>query len=417
MASNVALAATICVNPGGTSGCHSTIGAAVTAAAPGSVIRVAPGVYKEQVVIKKSLSLVSTARLGATIDATGLANGIFVDGMAAAPGVGVANVLISGFKVRNAKFEGVLVANANNVVLVDNLVEDNNRALDIATPACPGAPAFETNEGEDCGEGIHLIAVSDSSVVRNESTHNSGGILISDETGPSFEILVSQNYVHDNPYDCGITMASHGPATSVIPSAKLPYGISHNTISHNLSEHNGTQVPGAGAGVGIFAPFPGTQNSSNVVINNDLRNNGMPGFAMHNHASAPAPAPAVNMNNNVIVGNHFSGNAADTADTATAGPTGVNIFSTAPLYGTVVSENVFDNEAIDIAFKVPAGQLDAHFNDFSNSIGVDNLGSGSVNATEDWWHCATGPGAGPCATANGTHVVSAPFLSSAFAVE
>ena len=337
--------------------------------------------------------------------------------MSGAPNAGVANVLISGFKVRNAKFEGILIANALDVTVSDNLVSDNNRALDIATPACNGIPAFETNEAEDCGEGIHLMATSHSSIVRNEVDHNSGGILISDETGPTFENLISQNYVHDNPFDCGITLASHGPATSVIPSARLPYGISHNTIAHNVSAHNGTQVPGAGAGVGIFAPFPGTANSDNVVINNDLRNNGMPGFAMHNHASAPAPAPGINLNNNVIVGNHFSGNAADMFDTATAGPTGINIQSTAPVFGTIVAENVFDNEVIDVAFKAPGGEIEAHFNDFSDGIGIDNLGAGSVNATENWWHCSMGPGPGQCATVHGPHVVSTPWLNATFAVQ
>ena len=130
-----------------------------------------------------------------------------------------------------------------------------------------------------------------SRVVDNEVAYNSGGILITDETGPNQGNLISGNNVHDNPYDCGITLASHGPATSVIPTAALPYGVTDNTISNNVSTHNGYQVPGAGAGVGIFAPFPGTTDAGNVVIDNVLRNNGLPGVTMHNHAAAPAPAP------------------------------------------------------------------------------------------------------------------------------
>ena len=51
------------------------------------------------------------------------------------------------------------------------------------------------------------------SVVDNEVAYNSGGILITDETGPNQGNLISGNNVHDNPYDCGITLASHGPAT------------------------------------------------------------------------------------------------------------------------------------------------------------------------------------------------------------
>jgi nitrous oxidase accessory protein NosD len=384
-------------------------------ASAGDTVVVHQGTYNEQVTITKSISIVAVHGARPTIDASGLSNGIFINGMSAAPLAGVSNVLISGLTIRNANFEGLLVANASDVTLVKNHVVDNNRSLDISSAACPGIPAFETNEGEDCGEGIHLMGVADSSIVGNESDHNSGGILISDETGESHNNLISGNQVHDNPFDCGITMASHGPATSVIPTATVSFGVDHNTIAHNVSEHNGFDVPGAGAGVGIFAPFPGTTAAYNVVIDNDLRNNGLPGFAMHNHASAPAPAPAVNMNGNEIIGNRFSGNGADTADTATAGPTGVNIFSTTVLTGTLVSQNTFEDEAIDVAINAPSGQVNVHFNNLSSrAIGVDNLGTGAVDATENWWHCPSGPGKGQCSSVAGPNVWFTPWLTSPF---
>ncbi|MGC1360509.1 MAG: DUF1565 domain-containing protein, partial [Silvibacterium sp.] len=128
----LASAATLCVNPGGTSGCKSTISAAVAAAAAGDTIKVAPGTYKEQVTITKSLSLVALNSVQPTIDAAGKSNGIFINGMWAAPNPGVTNVLISGFKIENAKFEGILVVNASDVVIIGNHVFDNNKSLDIA---------------------------------------------------------------------------------------------------------------------------------------------------------------------------------------------------------------------------------------------------------------------------------------------
>ena len=405
------LAATLCVNPGGKFGCKSSISAAVSAASPGDTILVVPGTYKEQVVITKSISLVALVKGQSIIDAKGLSNGIFINGMWAAPKAGVNGVLVSGFTVRNANFEGVLIANASDVTIVNNHVLDNNKSLDIGGGECPGIPAFETNEGDDCGEGIHLIGVDHSQIVRNESENNSGGILISDETGTSRNNLISGNSVHDNPYDCGITMASHGPATTVIPSATVSFGVMNNTIVHNNSSHNGLQLPGAGAGVGIFAPFPGTAAAGNVVSDNDLNNNGLPGVTMHNHAAAPAPAPPVNLNDNVITGNRISGNAADTEDAGTSGPTGINVFSVAPITGTVISQNVFEDEAIDVAFKAPSGQVNVHLNDFNNrAIGVDNLGTGTVDAIQNWWGCALGPLSKRCASITGPNVVFTPWL-------
>ena len=411
-------AATICVNPHGLFGCKSTISAAVAAASPGDTVQVFQGTYKEQVVITATLSLIAAPGSNPVIDATGLGNGIFVNGLSTAPNPGVANVLISGFTIKNANFEGILVVSASNVTIVGSHVLNNNKSVDIDNGTCPNIPAFETNEGDDCGEGIHLMGADHSSVVNNEVENNSGGILITDETGTSHNNLISGNSVHDNPFDCGVTLASHGPATSVIPSAKLPFGVFDNTISHNDVARNGFQVPGAGAGVGIFAPFPGTRDSGNVVIDNDLHDNGLPGVTMHNHAAAPAPAPPVNMDDNSVIGNRIWGNGKDTEDAATSGPTGINLFSVAPVNGTVVSQNSIFDESIAIAFNAPSGQVSAHLNNFFlNGIGVDNIGTGKVDAIYNWWGCAAGPGVPSCATIPLPGVTFKPWLTAPFGTD
>jgi parallel beta-helix repeat protein len=410
-ASGTAVAATLCVNPGGKAGCESTISAAVTAAAPGDTIRVAQGTYKEQVTITKALALKADEFAQPIIDATGLPNGILIDGMSAAPLAGVRKVSVSGFKIHNANFEGILIVNGTDVTIADNHVLDNNKALNVGAAMCPGIPGFETNEQMDCGEGIHLMGTDHSAILHNEVNDNSGGILTTDETGPSRENLISNNYVHDNPYACGITMASHPPATKVIPTAKLPFGIFHTTVANNESAHNGLGAPGAGAGVGIFAAGPGNTSTGNVIINNKLHDNGLPGVTMHNHGSAPSPAPPVNLNDNAIIGNTIAGNAADTEDAATPGPTGINLYSTAPVYGTLILQNIFEDEAVDIAFKAPVGTVNAHFNDFDTvRIGVDNLGAGFVNATDNWWNCPAGPEGKNCASVDGPRADFTPWL-------
>jgi len=395
-------ATTFCVNPGGTNGCFAKIGAAVSAAAANDTINVASGTYKEDVVIGMPLSLVGANPKNTIIDATGLSNGIYIDGL---DNAGLSNVVVTGFTVENANFEGILVTNASFVTLSNNYVTNNDKSLNISTPACPGLPAFETAEGEDCGEGIHLVAVDHSILANNASENNAGGVLLSDETGATHDNLITGNIVRNNPFDCGITLASH-PAYS-----RTTLGIVHNTITNNDSSHNGYQVPGAGAGVGIFGFLPGATVSGNVVIYNRLTNNGLPGVTFHAHNTGGGPEV---LNDNIVVGNWISGNGADTQDAATPGTTGINVYGYYPITGTVISQNVIDNEAYDIVVNTDA-QVDAHLNGFlGRTVGVDNLGSGTVDATENWWGCFGGPGAKGCASVEGSGVLFTPWLKWPF---
>jgi hypothetical protein len=406
-------AATLCVNPGGTAGCQSTITAAIVASVSGDTIEVQQGTYAPAI-ITKSISLVAAAGATPIIDATGKSNGIVVSGIIATPNAGIGHAVVSGFEVLNANFEGILVINATDVTLVNNHVHNNNKALDPSAAKCPNIPAFETSEAMDCGEGIHLMAVDHSYVINNLVENNSGGILITDETGPTTDNVIKGNIVHDNGYACGITMASHPAANGSGPIKALNYGISHNVISQNQSYDNGLLLPGAGAGVGIFAPGPGSSNTGNAVIYNLLYGNGLPGVTMHNHA-AVAGAPPVFFNDNVIVGNTIFGNAADTADAHTGGTTGINVYSVARMDGTVIAENIIQDESIAIAFNAPKNsRLIAHFNNFAGQgIGVDNIGAGFIDAINNYWGCADGPSA-TCNTANGNNILTTPFLTQAF---
>jgi parallel beta-helix repeat protein len=397
-------AATLCVNSGGTSGCHSTIGAAVSAAAAGDLINIGPGQYAESVVVTKPLSLVGAGADSTIINAHGLANGVYVDGL---DNGGLSGVLVTGLTIINANFEGILLTNTSNSLISNNHVADNDQSLNYPS-SCSGLPAFETNEADDCGEGIHLMGTFNVTVANNVVELNSGGILLSDETSQTYENLITSNIVRDNALDCGITLASHAPSPQA--ASKLPYGLFSNNIVGNSVSANG--LIGAGAGVGIFAPGPGNLNYGNKVIGNDIENNGLPGVTVHNHA-APSGAPGINLNNNVIMGNFISGNGADTEDAATAGTAGINVYSVAPVYATEVLENTIENEALDVVMN-NAGGMDVHLNNLlGGGIGVANPGKGTVNAAMNYFGCAGGPGTtGGCSAVNGTGIVSSPWSST-----
>jgi nitrous oxidase accessory protein NosD len=410
-----ALATTRCV---GKSPClYTTIGAAVAASAPNDTITVEPGTYKEDVVIGKPLSLIGQERENTIIDAEGLSNGIYIDGF---DNAGLAHVVVTGFTVENANFEGILVQNASFVTIWGNHVRDNDKSLVPASPSgtCTDqttlAP-FETNEGDDCGEGIHLIGVDHSTVANNLVEHNAGGILVSDETAPNHDNAITRNSVKDNAYDCGITVASH-KAYVKSGTPPLAFGIFHNTISENDSIHNGFGFAGAGAGVGLFAPGPGNQTVGNSVVHNRLIDNALPGVVIHNHVflTFPGHPPNPNVDDNVIVGNFISGNGAD-SDVPTTVPTGISILGTTPITGLVISDNVISDENIDVAVN-SASTLDLHLNDLlDGTVGIDNVNaSGAVNATENWWGCPDGPGAKGCSTitsVSGGTVLYTPWLT------
>ena len=407
--SKTASAANLCVNPGGVAGCYAKIGLAVAAALPNDTINVSYGTYYEDVVIGKPLSLVGANQKNTVIDATGLANGIYIDGL---DHPGLSNVLVTGFTVKNASYEGILVTNASGVTISDNNVANNDKSLEPAVPACPGQPAFETSEEFDCGEGIHLSGADHSIVANNLVENNGGGILISDDTAEVHDNLITGNVSKDNPFDCGIVMASHGPY--LLASGSTHYGVVNNTIFNNQSIHNGYQVPGAGAGVGLFSDGSGPGIvTGNVVIQNQLLNNGIPGVAIHSHAGFDT------FTNNVIVANYISGNGADTGDTMTPGGTGINVnsgFGGTHITGTVIAQNVIEHEAYDLFINTPA-QVDAHLNSFvgEGAVGVDDSSSSPVNVEENWWGCPGGPGAEGCTTIEGTGVLFAPWLTRPFA--
>jgi parallel beta-helix repeat protein len=392
-------AAELCVDASGKGGCSTTIGAAVAAAAPHDVIRVASGTYHEDVVIGKPLSLLGQRPENTIIDATGLLNGVNVDGFNHA---GLSQVIVSGFSVQNANAQGIVVTNASDVTISNNNVTGNDKSLDIATLTCPPLPPyFKAGEAFDCGEGIHLSGVHHSIVSENHVHHNAGGILISDDTGPNHDNLISANIVEDNPYDCGITIASHhfnlGPTD---PSV----GIYHITVVGNTAARNGL-ITGEGAGVGLFTGPPGGQNNANVVVNNILTDNALPGVALHTHA------PFQSLNDHLIMGNQISGNGPD-GDPGTTVPTGISIFSpVVPLTGIVIAQNVFKREGIDIGINVVAGStITAHFNSFFGDVGIDNISGGTINATANWWKCPGGPGANGCSSTTGTGITAAPWL-------
>ena len=422
-----AAANTLCVNPSGSNGCYSKIQTAVNHALANDIINVAAGTYNEEVDIGIALSLIGAGATSSTINATGLAHGIFVDGF---DHPGLHNVTISGFTVRNALFEGILVVSASDVTIRNNSIVNNDKSPGlkftgqlIGCPNQPGNEVYETDETGDCGGALHLVGTVNSIVSGNLITGNADGVLISDETAESRDNLLIHNTITNNPLECGIVLASHPRSGNTSPPFAPHHGVDHNTVAENISDGNGVKIGGAGAG--LFSDGAGRGRvSDNVIVRNQLTNNGLGGVALHTHvgpATPHHPFPADDMSGNQIIGNFIAGNLADQFDTATPGRVGININSGdggSPVRGTVISQNVIRNEDVDIAINVP-NEVDIHLNTLGGGkIGVADVctldGStactGSIDATENYWGCPAGPGGSGCTTVSGSDIRFAPWL-------
>jgi parallel beta-helix repeat protein len=295
-----------------------TISYAVGQANPGDTVSVASGTYAESVSVTKTLNLVGH---DATIDAAGQAsppNGVVITGAASA------GTTFTGFTVENAGLEGIFAVQTTDLTIANNRVVDND-AYGPFNPLCIDQP-------DDCGEAIHLQSVTNSTVSRNLVQNNVGGILLTDENGPTYGNTIIDNAVLDNTLDCGITLASHHfSLVSAAPPAVA--GVYQNQVLHNTANGNGA------AGIGVFAGPPGAAAWGNVVSGNTALNNGFAGLMIHSHT------PFQYVNDNVLVNNTLAGNGIDDDSPVDDAPTAISVFSAViPIQHTVIAANRISDE-------------------------------------------------------------------------
>jgi nitrous oxidase accessory protein NosD len=281
-----------------------TIGRAVKLAVAGDTVSVAHGTYREQVTIAKDITVTGAGM--PMVDATGHVNGFLITG------AGAAGAKVSGFMVEKANDEGILAMRTSDVTIAHNTMQGND--LGLKAKKLVGECAPQGQVPGDCGEALHLMSVTHSNVVSNTVQNNAGGILLTDELGPTAQNLISNNKSLNNVLDCGITLAGH------------------NT---NAVSSTGAPKP---AVAGIY---------DNVVSGNTANGDGLGGVTLHSHA------PGQDLNGNVIVGNSLSGDGIAGNPGGTPGDVDYGITHTVgiiiassvtPLQGTAVAGNTVSND-------------------------------------------------------------------------
>jgi parallel beta-helix repeat protein len=348
-------------NPCTASAPCKTIEHAVSKAHSGDTIVVEKGTYTQFVAIKKRLRIIGSG--GPVDNLKGRDNGFFIQGPKAA------GTSISGFTVENATFEGILAENTSHLTISHNIVKHNDLGAGASAPT--GECKAQGEVPGDCGEGIHLMGVTRSLVTGNTVTGNLGGILLSDELGPTAHNTISRNNVHGNVADCGITIVGHNPAaTNAGKRQPGKAGVYSNLITGNTVNGNGTKGEGGGILMAVGAPGGGVYN--NVIKGNSASGNGLAGITIHNHFFGPG-APAADTNGNQILGNRLTHNGvADTseaefggADFAKGNTVGILVGSGAvKLKGIVITGNTISNSHFGIYTHNDSTKVSAKKNSF-----------------------------------------------------
>jgi parallel beta-helix repeat protein len=339
----------------------------VTVAHAGDTIIVEKGTYRQFISIKKRLRIIGVGR--PVEDLRGRDNGFNITGKKAS------GTVIQGFVIENATFEGILAQVTSHLTISNNVVKHNDLGALAKKPTGECAPQGEVPG--DCGEAIHLIGVTNSMVSHNTVTGNLGGILLSDEAGPTAHNLISKNNVHGNVADCGITVVAHKPNLKNGKPQPGKGGVYANTITGNTVNGNGTK--GEGGGILLAAGAPGGAVYNNVIKNNTAIGNGLAGITIHSHDFGKTPTgvvlPAADLNGNKIIGNKLTHNGvADSSEAefgATDGKHSVTIgilvgSGKVKLKGIVITGNTINNSHFGIYTKNDANKVNPKKNKFHN---------------------------------------------------
>jgi hypothetical protein len=343
---------------------YTDINAAISAALPGDTVVVCPGTYTRSVTITTSSAVQPTITTGvevnksidlvglhgAVISATGLDNGVtFYD---------AASAKLKGFTVAGALGEGVYAVISTRLTVEDNLVRNN----DAGTQTSGYAECRTTTDLlGSCGYGIHLVSVTQSYVLDNTVEFNKGGILLTDDYGPTHGDTVAGNLVEDNKARSGIKLdgdSASGVKLNGKPTPQLG-GIFANTVSNNVVISNGTAgylsssgTTGYGSGILLTAEVKGGASYDNLVRGNEISGNGHSGITIYKRYAASD-----------LSGDLISDNWIGTNDIAGSSTTGIFV-GRASVTIPQVYETVIDNT---IAFD--------HFGLYDNAGGVTRFGN------------------------------------------
>jgi parallel beta-helix repeat protein len=217
----------------------SSIQEGINAAEPGDIVSVRTGVYYENVVVNKSVSIFGEDRETTVVDSGGAGYVVFIE---------ADNVTVSGFTLRNSgigspnPFCGVKLNASSNCLINDNKIVDNDYGVwfDYSDNNTFVGNVVAHNSGT---YGIRLYESRNNNVSGNEVANNGYGIYV---YGGSSGTIVTHNKVSGNGYGIFLKLSDDNLVEENTVSGSGFYGITvwfsgGNVIFHNNFVDNSIQ--------------------------------------------------------------------------------------------------------------------------------------------------------------------------------
>jgi len=170
----------------------TTIQAAVDAANPGDIIRVPPGVYRENVFVTKD-NITIEGSAGAILDGTGLAGTSGITVRSLTPPARINGFRLTGLRIQNYVRNGVILSRVDNYQIDHGEYVDNKAYGIFPIRSSNGLIEFNRVSGSD-DTGIYIGQSSDAVIRNNLVTDCTVAISVEVSTN----IAVQDNRVMDN---------------------------------------------------------------------------------------------------------------------------------------------------------------------------------------------------------------------------
>jgi parallel beta-helix repeat protein len=260
---------------------YQTIQAAINAAQPGDLILIAPGIYKENLTIRKSIEL------------RGADAGVIVDGSRArnTPTILIQrtrDVVIQNLEITGGR-RGIQVERSRDVIIKNNLIQKNRRQGILVTDNSQGTQIIENkifdtapDEGNVLGNGIILNGDKNAQVLKN---------FIARSAWSGLRLLSAVAHIEGNTFEenqyYGIEIWPNWVDSPDVPSQAT---VLDNTLKGNVR-------------AGIFI----TEESIAVIENNQILDTARDRDNQYGHGVWVADGAQVSLTGNVVAGSQGHG--------------------------------------------------------------------------------------------------------------